>query len=113
MMTTSAFEILGPIMVGPSSSHTAGALRIALVARSLGPSPLARVTSHTFAHLFPALATHGREVLAQEAASKCPPVALIGLTVDVTKVELTEIRVHLCLDIPPRKQHLRRLMRAI
>ena len=44
MMTTSAFEILGPIMVGPSSSHTAGALRIALVARSLGPSPLARVT---------------------------------------------------------------------
>ncbi|MCH4052976.1 MAG: L-serine ammonia-lyase, iron-sulfur-dependent subunit beta [Atopobiaceae bacterium] len=43
MMTTSAFEILGPIMVGPSSSHTAGALRIALVARSLGPAPLARV----------------------------------------------------------------------
>ncbi len=25
--TTSAFEVLGPIMVGPSSSHTAGALR--------------------------------------------------------------------------------------
>ena len=39
MMTTSAFEVLGPIMVGPSSSHTAGALRIALVARSLGPAP--------------------------------------------------------------------------
>ncbi len=30
-------------MVGPSSSHTAGALRIALVARSLGPYPMARV----------------------------------------------------------------------
>lgn len=44
MMTTSAFEILGPVMVGPSSSHTAGALRIALVARSLGPSPLEGVT---------------------------------------------------------------------
>lgn len=43
MMTTSAFEILGPIMVGPSSSHTAGALRIGLVARSLGPLPLASV----------------------------------------------------------------------
>ncbi len=35
MMTTSAFEILGPIMVGPSSSHTAGALRLASIARSL------------------------------------------------------------------------------
>lgn len=33
--TTSAFEILGPIMVGPSSSHTAGALRCAQVAASL------------------------------------------------------------------------------
>lgn len=43
MMTMSALEILGPIMVGPSSSHTAGALRIALVARSLAPKPLARV----------------------------------------------------------------------
>lgn len=31
----SAFDIIGPIMVGPSSSHTAGALRIARVARAL------------------------------------------------------------------------------
>lgn len=29
------FDILGPIMVGPSSSHTAGAVRIGLVARTL------------------------------------------------------------------------------
>lgn len=35
MSETSAFEILGPIMIGPSSSHTAGALRIASLARSL------------------------------------------------------------------------------
>ena len=43
MMTTSAFDILGPIMVGPSSSHTAGALRIAQVARSLAPQMPAHV----------------------------------------------------------------------
>ena len=42
-MGMSAFEVLGPIMVGPSSSHTAGALRIARVARLLAPRPLARV----------------------------------------------------------------------
>ncbi len=29
------FELLGPIMVGPSSSHTAGAVRIGLAARKL------------------------------------------------------------------------------
>lgn len=29
------FDILGPVMVGPSSSHTAGAVRIGLIARRL------------------------------------------------------------------------------
>ena len=29
------FDILGPVMVGPSSSHTAGAARIGLIARQL------------------------------------------------------------------------------
>ena len=34
-------EIIGPIMVGPSSSHTAGAVRIGLVARKLlGSTPV-------------------------------------------------------------------------
>lgn len=28
------FDILGPVMVGPSSSHTAGAVRIGLTARN-------------------------------------------------------------------------------
>lgn len=31
----SAFDVIGPRMIGPSSSHTAGALRIALLARKL------------------------------------------------------------------------------
>lgn len=34
------FDILGPVMVGPSSSHTAGAVRIGLIARQLlGETP--------------------------------------------------------------------------
>ena len=32
---SSIFDILGPVMVGPSSSHTAGAVRIGLVSRIL------------------------------------------------------------------------------
>ncbi len=31
----SLFDIIGPVMVGPSSSHTAGAVRIGLAARSI------------------------------------------------------------------------------
>ena len=42
------FDILGPVMVGPSSSHTAGAVRIGRVARSLlGQRPVrARLLLH-------------------------------------------------------------------
>ena len=40
------FDILGPVMVGPSSSHTAGAVRIGLIARRLlgGQPATARIT---------------------------------------------------------------------
>ena len=34
-MEFSAFEVLGPFMIGPSSSHTAGACKIAKVARNI------------------------------------------------------------------------------
>lgn len=43
MSSCSAFEVLGPIMIGPSSSHTAGALRIAQLARSLMKHDIASV----------------------------------------------------------------------
>ena len=53
--TTSAFEILGPVMVGPSSSHTAGALRCARVAATLieGSIKAVRFTLwNSFAHTY-------------------------------------------------------------
>ena len=36
------FEIIGPVMVGPSSSHTAGAVRIGRAAASLLGAPVRR-----------------------------------------------------------------------
>ena len=36
----SIFDILGPVMVGPSSSHTAGAARIGYTARQLFDEPV-------------------------------------------------------------------------
>ena len=35
------FDILGPNMIGPSSSHTAGALRIAFIAGKMVEKPVA------------------------------------------------------------------------
>lgn len=36
------FDIIGPVMVGPSSSHTAGAVRIGLVSRRLLGEPVGK-----------------------------------------------------------------------
>ncbi|OPX44024.1 L-serine dehydratase, beta chain [Ruminiclostridium hungatei] len=42
-METSIFEVLGPVMIGPSSSHTAGAARIARIARAVADEDVVSV----------------------------------------------------------------------
>ena len=43
MSFISVFDVLGPNMIGPSSSHTAGAARIAYLAQKMINGPLAKV----------------------------------------------------------------------
>lgn len=57
----SVFDIIGPVMVGPSSSHTAGAVRIGAFARTiLGATPKrAKIELHgSFAETGPGHGTH-------------------------------------------------------
>ena len=42
------FDILGPVMVGPSSSHTAGAARIGAMARTLLGEPVKEAKIHLY-----------------------------------------------------------------
>ncbi len=46
--TRSVFDVIGPVMIGPSSSHTAGAVRLGRLARAVfGEQPAsARITLH-------------------------------------------------------------------
>lgn len=44
MAIISAFDVLGPNMIGPSSSHTAGAVTIALLAQKMIAGPIAKVS---------------------------------------------------------------------
>lgn len=58
----SVFQIIGPIMVGPSSSHTAGAVRLGLAARAIanGQPVNARILLHgSFAQTYQG---HGTDV---------------------------------------------------
>lgn len=41
-MNLSLFEVLGPVMIGPSSSHTAGAAKLGRVARLIAGKPFVR-----------------------------------------------------------------------
>lgn len=61
MDTLSIRDIIGPVMIGPSSSHTAGALRIAYMARRLSiaePKTVEFTLLGSFAHT---LAGHGTD----------------------------------------------------
>ena len=44
MKAIGIFDILGPIMIGPSSSHTAGAARLGKIARSIAGGDIVEVT---------------------------------------------------------------------
>lgn len=78
MMAISAFEVLGPIMVGPSSSHTAGALRIAAVARSLSRWPVAKVTFTLYNSFARTYHGHGTD--------RALVAGMLGLTTDDPRI---------------------------
>lgn len=43
-MNTSIFSVAGPVMIGPSSSHTAGAAKLARIAREIVAEPFTHVS---------------------------------------------------------------------
>lgn len=60
-MLPSTFEVLGPVMVGPSSSHTAGALRIAEIAAAIAPRPIKEATFFLFNSFSETYKGHGTD----------------------------------------------------
>lgn len=53
------FDIVGPIMVGPSSSHTAGAVKIGYVARKLLAQPVTDATINMYGSFLATGGGHG------------------------------------------------------
>ena len=62
MRYRSVFDIIGPIMVGPSSSHTAGAVRIGRMARQLFGRRPDRLTIEFFGSFAETYKGHGTDV---------------------------------------------------
>lgn len=55
------FEIMGPVMIGPSSSHTAGAVRLGNVARGLSRGPIDSVDFHLHGSFAKTYKGHGTD----------------------------------------------------
>lgn len=58
----SVFDIIGPVMVGPSSSHTAGAARIGKMARLIFHAPIERAHIYLYESFAETYRGHGTDV---------------------------------------------------
>ena len=61
MAFISLFEVIGPNMVGPSSSHTAGAVSMALLARKLFPAEIKKVEFTLYGSFAKSYRGHGTD----------------------------------------------------
>lgn len=61
MKSVGVFDILGPIMVGPSSSHTAGAARLGKVARAVAGGDIDEVTFYLHGSFAKTYKGHGTD----------------------------------------------------
>ncbi|MBN6188969.1 L-serine ammonia-lyase, iron-sulfur-dependent subunit beta [Aneurinibacillus sp. BA2021] len=62
MKYRSVFDIIGPVMIGPSSSHTAGAARIGLIARNLFGNQPAKADITFYGSFAKTYKGHGTEI---------------------------------------------------
>lgn len=61
MKNYGVFDILGPIMIGPSSSHTAGAARLGNLARIIVGKPFSRVDFYLHGSFAKTMTGHGTD----------------------------------------------------
>ena len=87
------FDILGPVMVGPSSSHTAGAVRIGLMARTLLGTEPVRANIHLHGSFAETGMGHGTDkALVAGLLGMKPDDLRIPVSFDVAKEQGFEFR---------------------
>lgn len=79
MNNLSAFDIIGPVMIGPSSSHTAGACRIGNLAREIVDNKLKKVKIYFHGSFKETYKGHGTD--------KAIIGGLLGLKTDDSKIK--------------------------
>ncbi|MEO1814567.1 MAG: L-serine ammonia-lyase, iron-sulfur-dependent subunit beta [Acetobacterium sp.] len=92
------FDIIGPIMVGPSSSHTAGAVRIGKIARAVAGGQPAAVTIEFYGSFAQTYKGHGTD--------KAIIAGLLGMAPDDERIkDSLELARELGMAFKFRKSH--------
>lgn len=89
MKQNSLFDIISPIMVGPSSSHTAGAVRLGLLARNLYGLTPKKITFKLYNSYAQTSKGHGTDK---------------GLLAGVLGLQVDDIRIKNIFDLPEAKE---------
>ena len=79
MKRATLFDIISPVMIGPSSSHTAGAVRLGLLARNIYNSTIKKVTFKLYNSYAHTGKGHGTE--------KGLLAGILGLNVDDRRIK--------------------------
>lgn len=89
MKQSSLFDIISPIMVGPSSSHTAGAVRLGLLARNIYGSTPKKVTFKLYNSYAQTGKGHGTDK---------------GLLAGVLGMSVDDVRIKNIFELPVAKE---------
>lgn len=88
MKNNSLFDVISPVMVGPSSSHTAGAVRLGLLAKNIYANPITKITFRLYNSFAQTGKGHGTD--------KGLMAGLLGFQVDDVRIKkvfnLTEVQ---------------------
>lgn len=89
MKNNSLFDVISPVMAGPSSSHTAGAVRLGLLARNIYALPIKKITFRLYNSFAQTGKGHGTD--------KGLMAGLLGFQVD-------DVRIKKVFDLPEAKE---------
>ena len=92
------FDIIGPVMVGPSSSHTAGAVRIGYIAGKLMGEPIAKAEILLYGSFLATGKGHGTR--------KALVAGLLGMKPDDMRIPVFHKVTAYLLAVTVSKQHV-------
>lgn len=101
--TLGLFDIFGPVMIGPSSSHTAGVARIAFLARKILPYPLDRARVSFYGSLARTYKGHGSDKAAIAGLlGILPDDERLGYSLELAVKEGLAVEILPVYETPPR-----------